>query len=287
MIRLPSGSGRRLAADGLDDPRRAQDAAVGDRGVGGRHLHRRDRLALADRQVAHRGVRVVLAREHDAGLLAGQVDAGGLAEAEAPHPLVEAGRPHRQADLDRADVGGLLDDLRRGQRPVGLVVRLADRPVGDLDLRGQLERLVGRDLAVLQRAGHGERLERRARLVRRLHRAVLAGPGGRLLRGVGVDARPVGHGQQLAVVRVHDDRRRALRGAELLPDVGEDVLRLLLDAVVDGQLERVALAGPALVVELDRVAERVLDEQAAAVVAVQLGLVLLLEARRGRCCRSR
>ena len=47
MIRWPAGVVRRLAADRLDDVRRAEDPAVGDRRVRGRHLHRRDRLALA------------------------------------------------------------------------------------------------------------------------------------------------------------------------------------------------------------------------------------------------
>ena len=70
--------------------RGAQHAAVGDRGVGDGHLHRRHGEALADREVAHRGAGVLGQRQHDAGLLAGQVGAGRRAEAEAPHPLVEA-----------------------------------------------------------------------------------------------------------------------------------------------------------------------------------------------------
>src|SRR5262249_42112681 len=93
-----------LAVDATHDPRRAQDAAVGDRRVGLRHLYRRHREALPDRQVAHRRARVLAELRDDPALLAGQVDAGRRAEAEAPDPRVEALATHLQADLDRADV---------------------------------------------------------------------------------------------------------------------------------------------------------------------------------------
>src|SRR3712207_4383302 len=120
---------RRAAVDGLHDPRRLEDPAVGDRGVRARHLHRRDADALADRQVAHRRAGVLLQREHLTDLLAGQVDAGRLAEAEAADPLVEAPRADLHADLDRADVARLGEDLARRERHVAARVRLADRPV--------------------------------------------------------------------------------------------------------------------------------------------------------------
>ena len=50
-----------------------QDATVGDRRVRGDHLHRGDRLALAERQVGHRRARVLPPVQHDAALLSRQV----------------------------------------------------------------------------------------------------------------------------------------------------------------------------------------------------------------------
>ena len=94
----------------VDDVRRAQDAAVGDRGVGGAHLHRRDGEALAHRHVRGGRARVLVVGRARSRLLARQVDAGRRAEAEAPHPLVEAPRAEPAADQRRADVGGLRED---------------------------------------------------------------------------------------------------------------------------------------------------------------------------------
>ena len=86
------------------------------------------------------------------------------------------------ADLDRADVAGLGQDLRGRERLLAVFGVVVDRAVGDLDLVGQVEARVGRDQAVLQRARDGERLERRARLVGEADGAVLRAPpagGGR------------------------------------------------------------------------------------------------------------
>ena len=73
MTRRPAGSGRGLPPTELTMCGGRSDAAVGDRRVGGRHLHRRHELALADRQVAHRGARVVVERQRQARFLARQV----------------------------------------------------------------------------------------------------------------------------------------------------------------------------------------------------------------------
>ena len=268
---------RRPAVDLLDDVGGAQDAAVGDRRVGDRHLHRRDRDALADREVAHRGARVLGEREHDARLLARQVGAGRLAEAEAPHPLVELPGAEPEADLDRADVGGLLEDLARGQRDRAARVRLADHAVVELDRRRQAELRVRRDLVLLERARDGERLERRAGLVGGADRAVLARVVGRVAGVVGVDPRPVGEREQRAAARVHDDRGGAAR-APGLADLGEHLLGLVLDRLVDRQLDVWPGHGPARLAQLDRLAERVLDEPALAVLAVQRAVERVLEA---------
>ena len=66
ITRCPCGSWISFFADPLDQLRLPEDAAVGDRRVAGDHLHRRHRLALADRQVAHRGARVFVELRHDA-----------------------------------------------------------------------------------------------------------------------------------------------------------------------------------------------------------------------------
>ena len=163
-----------LAADGRDDVRRAQDAAVGDRGVARRHLHRRDRDALADRQVAHRRARVVLQRQHESLLLAGQVDAGRLAEA----PLWIQASNGAVLSLWAISTAPMfeeyLEDVADRPRLIAVGLGVLDLAVGDLEDRREVEHRVRRDLAVLQRCGDRERLEGRARLVGGADRAVLA-----------------------------------------------------------------------------------------------------------------
>ncbi len=274
---MPRGTLRGHAADGLDDVRRAQHAAVGDRRVGGAHLDRRDRDALADRQVAHRGARVLRQRQHDAALLAGEVDAGRLAEAELAHPVVEALGLQLLADLDRADVAGDLEDVARRAGDPGPRVRLADLAVGDVDRRREAELRVRRDQPVLQRAGDRERLERRARLVGRADGAVLLGVVGRGAGRVGVHARPVGEREDRAVARVHHERGRALR-PPLLADLGEHLLGAVLDVGVEREAHALARLGRLDVAHLDRLAERVLDEAPLAVGAADHVVERVLEA---------
>ena len=261
--------------------------AVGDRGVADGHLHRRDRQALADRQVAHRRARVLLEVEQDAALLAGQVDAGRAAEAEAADPGVEPLGAESQADHDRADVGGLLEDLARGERPVAGVVGLADLAVGHGDRRRDVEARVRRHLALLERGRDGERLEGRAGLVGGADRAVLARVVGRVAERVGVHPRPVGEREDGAVARVHDDRRRALR-LPLLADLGEHLLGAVLHVGVEREADvgagrrcactsRSSIASPSASLVSRR------SPSLAAEVLVER----VLEARRGRCRRCR
>ena len=141
----------------------------------------------------------------------------------------------------------------------------------------QVEGRVRRDGAVLQRAGHRERLEGRARLVGVADRAVLRGVAGRGARVVGVDARPVGQRQHLAGVGVHDDRGRAL-GPVGRADVGEHALDLVLDRGVDRQLQARPRLGGLRVADRDRLAERVVDQAPLAVGALQQLVVGVLEA---------
>ena len=150
-----------------------QDAAVGDRRVGRDHLHRRDRLALAEREVGHRRPRVLPPVQDDAALLAGKVDAGGLAEAEPVNPVVELLGAELLPDQVGADVARVLEDLRDGQRLVAVVLGVVDLPVGELEHGRDVERRVRRDHPVLERAGDRDRLERRAGLIVQSDRLVL------------------------------------------------------------------------------------------------------------------
>ena len=80
-----------------------------------------------------------------------------------------------------------------------------------------------------------------------------------------------------ARVRVHDERGRAL-GPPRLADLGEHLLGLVLDRGVEREPDVRAVLGALDLVELERVAERVLDQAALAVVAAQVGVEPVLEA---------
>ena len=125
--------------------------------------------------------------------------------------------------------------------------------------------VLGRDDAVLERAGDGERLEGRARLV---VEAPPRGPGRRR------PAPPAGSlaltRGQLASARIApvfgfiDDRGRAL-GRVLGADAGEHLLDLVLQRGVDRELDRLARLRRAHVVDRDRLADGVVDDPAHAV----------------------
>ena len=158
-------------------------------------------------------------------------------------------------------------------------MRVGDRAVGDLEDRREVERRLGRDLAVLERTGDGERLERRARLVGRARRAVRHRVVRRLVEPVGVDARPVREREDRAVVGVHDQRGGAL-GLPVLADLVEDLLGVVLDVRVERQPDLLAGHGALDLAQLDRVAERVADQLPLAVLAAQLPVELVLEPRQ-------
>ena len=130
----------------LDDVWLVHHAAVGDRAVCRRHLHRRDREALADRQVADRRARVLLSQRGTIPCARRELDPGRRSRSRTGGPSGEMPRPSVIADLHRADVRGLGEDVRRPRASRTAVVRLADHAVGDLDLRREVERVFGRDL---------------------------------------------------------------------------------------------------------------------------------------------
>ncbi len=141
---------------------------------------------------------------------------------------------------------------------------------------GRLNGVSGRDLAVLERAGDGERLERRARLVGGAGRAVHHRVVRRLVEPVGVDPRPVRERQDRPVVGVHDERGRPL-GLPLLADLVQDLLGVVLDVRVERQPQLLAGDRPLDLAQLDRVAERIADEPPLAVLTAQLPVELVLE----------
>ena len=100
----------------------------------------------------------------------------------------------------------------------------------------------GRTTPSDERARDRERLEGGAGLVGEADRAVDARPRGRLLDLVGVDARPVRHRQQVAGVRVHHDRGRAL-GLVGAPHPGQHLLGAVLEREVERQAQVLARRG--------------------------------------------
>ena len=275
MIRWPAGSGVGLPPTDWTTCGRAQDAAVGDRRVGGDHLHRRDRLALAEREVGHRRARVLPPVQHDAALLAGKVDAGRLAEPEPVHPVVEPLGAELLADQVGADVARVLEDLGDGQRLVAVVLGVVDLPVGELEDRRDVELRVRRDHPVLERAGDRDRLERRARLVVEPDRLVFGPPRSLADAGQLASARiaPVLGSTAIAV---------ALLGEYSAPDLGEHPLDLLLQPRVDRQRDRLAGIGGAQVVDRDRLPDGVADDPAQPVRPLEHAVVPVLDPARRR-----
>ena len=267
------------AVDGADDVRGSQDPAVGDRVIDLGHLDRRDELALADRQVAHRRSRVFVQRQGHARFLAGQFHAGGRAEAEAMHPFVEAFRAIERADLDRADVARAREDLRGGERFFGMFGVVVDRPVGDLDLIGDIEGRARRDQPPLQRVGDRNDLEGRARFVVEGDRAVLHRVRGGGTRIVGVDLRPIGQREDRPAARVHHDRG-GIFGLEHAPDRRQHVFAALLDVGVEREGQR----GPGHLgmrfADRHRLAERVADHAPLPGATAQQRVARVLETRQ-------
>ena len=199
-----------------------------------RHLDRRHRDAVADRDGADRRARPLAVREGEAGRLAGEVDAGLLAEAEAVDPVREPALAEPLRDRDRPDVRRALDDAAHGHPLRPAVVRLVDHAVGDLQRRRQDERAPRRDRVLLERRCDGHELERRAGLVRVRHCAVAAPVGACGREAVRIEPGRGRHREHVSGVRVHHDRRRRPRSVSL-DRLGEDRLGIGLDLVVDRQ----------------------------------------------------
>ena len=133
---------------------------------------------------------------------------------------------------------------------------------------GSSKARVGGDQAVLERAGHGEGLEGGARLVAHGHGAVLARVRGRAADVVGVHARPVGQGEHGAAAGVEHQGGGAL-GPVGGPHLAQHLLGALLDRRVDGQVEVLARRRALGLHHAHRLAQGVLHQPAAAVLAAQ------------------
>ena len=158
----------------LDEPRRDHHAAVRDRLVHRRHLHRGHADALADRDGADRRRRPAATWEDDARRLAREVEPGPPPEPVPADPVHEEWLSDDLRDGVGADVRRLLEDLRRvvGDRPAPDVV--VDELVADADLPRQVpEHHVRVDQPRRERGRERDDLVGRARLVCRHQRVVL------------------------------------------------------------------------------------------------------------------
>ena len=144
----------------------SQTPVVGDRAVGGRHLHRGHGDALPDRDVADRRARPLVGRKDDARRLAREVDAGLAAEPEALDPLASPSRCSCSASVTTPTF-----DER--ERICETVIVCVPRGSASWMMRsatgisyGSAELRRRRDDVRLEHAADGHDLERRARLVR-------------------------------------------------------------------------------------------------------------------------
>ena len=119
------------------------------------------------------------------------------------------------------------------RRPNVCVV--ADAVVADVDgAHFAIHDFVGRGQTLIDGGGKRHHLEDRAGLVQRAHGAVHARFRGTVADGVGIERRPIGHGQNLPVGGIlHDDR--AGGGMRLLDGRGQFLFGDELDIFVDRQ----------------------------------------------------
>ncbi|EWS55907.1 hypothetical protein X551_01244 [Methylibium sp. T29] len=276
-------------------PRHIALPARYQRGGGGGELqHREVVVALADAErdglagvpLLQLRLLVVLAlplgRGQHAGDLAVDVDAGAAAEAEGLELLVDQVHAHVGGQLVVVDVARLDDRAVHVHHAQPAVTVAAEAVVAEHEDAVVVGGLLRRALAGFQRGDRHEGLEGRAGRVGAAQGAVQQGLVDRLVEllpalridavdeQVGVEGRLADEGQHLAGARVDRDQRAAPVAEQLLDH------RLQLD--VDRQPHRVARrrrAGPQAPHRAARGAGLDLLEAGD---AVQLGLVLLLDA---------
>ena len=248
-----------VADERAHDARLDELAAVGHRAHGRGHLQRRDAHLISHRHRRQRAGIQPRRVPDDAGVLAAEVRRERLAEAEPADVAAEALRAEPHPHPDRSDVARFRDDVDERQRAVR--VHVADDAAAERDEPGSAVHRIGRrDHPLFDRGRRGDDLERGARLVQILDGAVAPRDDVRAAEDVRVERRPVRQGEDLAGVRLHDDRRAA-GGAVLFDADAQLAVRDVLQVLVDRQLEPVAGGRRALLAGRHRVPARVGLEQ--------------------------
>src|SRR3954451_16186250 len=111
----------RVASTG-DDARRRVHPVVRDRRDHGDQLHGRDSNLLSHGDGTDRDLRPTAHRLGDAAGLAGKLDAGLRTEAKRADVTIKALFAQTQAELDGADVAGISEDLRDGEKTESFVI---------------------------------------------------------------------------------------------------------------------------------------------------------------------
>ena len=270
---------RLLALHVVDEMRLHPHAAIRDRCVHRRELHRGHRDALTDRHVADRRARPV--RGEDPRALAREVDPCLPAEAELLDPPLQARLAEERArDGDRADVGRALQDLRDGHRLGAARLGVVDAAVGDLDRVREGELRLRRDEVLGERARDRHDLEHRSGLEHVGHGVIaLQALALGLREVVRVVARGLGHREHGPCLRVEHDRRPVLRAipCDGLP---QHLLRVRLDRVVERQEDGLSGQRRGRVLDADRAPERIAHDRLLAGATRELRVELGLETRK-------
>ena len=147
--------------------------------------------------------------------------------------------PDRQGDAGGADVRRIGEDLRDGEDAV-LGVIVADVEMAVAQRAARVEGRIERDLAGVERHGDGQRLEGRAHLVDAGGEPVDVVGIERLLRIARIVVGHRHHRDDFAGTHVENEAGGGL-GLELLLRAHQLVAHRVLDAQVDGELDRLLL----------------------------------------------
>ena len=151
------------------------------------------------------------------------------------------------------------EDLRDRVVHRAALLCVVNHPVGDMEGVRQREAGRRRHEPFRQGAGNRDQLERGARLVRVGHRAVALQIAGSRREPVRVVARLHGHCEDGARARIEHDRAGALR-VPLLNGLTQDLFRVCLHAVIEGEEDVPSGNLRFLVLDVDDASTRVLDD---------------------------
>ena len=232
---------RTLLVDGaVGIPNLAHDIGVHERAAVCDGSHCRDELqrghgdTLPDRRRCDIRVAHIVGIEEDALLLARKVDARALAKAKDARVVHHLLRTEGESHLRKARVERLLYDVGEGDRAVAFVAPVLDPPSRHHNVAGVEEDLIRRNDALLECRACNNRLERGARLVDEGDGTVLPILLWILPEAVGVIGGARCHGENLARLWIHDNRRDGVR-VVLRHRTVELLLDHELNRAVDGQ----------------------------------------------------